>query len=154
MDSITREDIKIFLKVNYHLYGKKHTLQAASEAVKNKIITLRQVYRVLDKLENDGNLVRKQGSGRPKKMTQLDLLKLKRTVNHKTGQSQRKLAVKNGVSQSTISRNLKPIGVFYRKRTRAPKANKKQRLKQVHGLKELCEGMFSFDDMRDIVVDD
>ena len=80
MDSITREDIKIFLKVNYHLYGKKHTLQAASEAVKHKIISRSTVYRILDTLENNGSLAKKQGSGPPKKLTQLNLLELKRTV--------------------------------------------------------------------------
>ena len=87
MDSITKEDIKIFLKVNYHLNGKKHTLKASSEAVKHKIISQTTVYKILNKLENDENLARKPGSGRPKKLTQLNLLKLKRDVNPKTGQS-------------------------------------------------------------------
>ena len=95
MDSITKEDIKIFLKVNYHLYGKKHTLKAASEAVKHKIISQSTVYKILDKLENDGNLARKPGSGRPKKLNQLNVLKLKRAVNLKTGQSQWKITVKH-----------------------------------------------------------
>ena len=82
--------------------------------------------------------------------------KVKRLVNNKSGVSQRKLAHKLNVSQSTIHRSIKRTGIFYRKKKRAPKATEGQKQRQIERLEILCaeDGMFSYGDQRDIVIDD
>ena len=122
--------------------------------IKKRLISRAQVFNILNQLDETGDLVRKPVSGRPKKLSKFDLNKLKRTVNNKTGQSQNRLSHDYGVHQSTISRNLKSEGVSYKKRGRAPKATEAQKQKQVVCLGELCKGLFSFENMTDIVLDD
>ena len=51
--------------------------------------------------------------------------KIKKLVNNKTGVSQRKIANSLKISQSTVSDNIKKLGLKYRKRCIAPKAKEK-----------------------------
>jgi hypothetical protein len=54
---------------------------------------------------------------------------LKRLTNNRTGISQRRLAGKFDVSQSTICRQLSKMKISYRKREKTPKYSKKQKQK-------------------------
>ena len=75
-------------------------------------------------------------------------------VNNKTGVSQRKIGNSLGLDHSTISKQLKKMGLKYRKRRRAPKATPAQKERQVERLEKLCSGPMSWSDGRDIVMDD
>ena len=110
----------------------------------------------MNRFDEKGNVERKFGSGRPRKLTQNELKRLKALVNNKTGVSQRKLAKKFDVSQKNISNNLKKTGIFYRKRKRAPKANPAQKQRQTNRLQILCseDGLFGNSNSRDIALDD
>ena len=52
---------------------------------------------------------------------------MKKLVNNKTGVSQRKIANCLKISQSTVSDNIKKLGLKYRKRYRAPKATESKK---------------------------
>ena len=52
------------------------------------------------------------------------MVTLKKIIDHKTGQSQNKLASKFKVSQATISKTVKRVGVKYRKRKGSVHPNK------------------------------
>ena len=93
MFSLTKHDIKVAIKTFYglnHSKGKLYVLEHFRDAVKQGLISKSQIYRLLEKLENEGNIDRKPGSKRPSKLTETDLKKLHKIVNNKTGQSQNK----------------------------------------------------------------
>ena len=115
------------------------------------IYTKSSLYELMKKLDLRGTLDRKSGSGRPQKLNESDKKKLKKIVNHKTGKSQRKIATKFKVSHPTISRNLKKMNVFYRKRKRAPKQTPEQKERQSERLIKFVENIL---DGRDLVIDD
>ena len=76
MESLTRSVLKYIIKTIYvlnHEKGKTYVLNQVSEAIKSKIISRKQVYRLLDRLEKEGNFNRKSGSGSPKKLSQISL---------------------------------------------------------------------------------
>ena len=80
MESLTRSVLKYIIKTIYvlnHEKGKTYVLNQVSEAIKSKIISRKQVYRLLDRLEKEGNFNRKSGSGSPKKLSQISLKFLK-----------------------------------------------------------------------------
>ena len=112
------------------------------------------IYKIFTRIDESGSAERKSGSGRPGKLSPSDKIKLKKAVNHKTGQSQRKLAAKFGVSVSTINDNLKKLNLKYRKRKRAPKQTPQQKERQHERLVKFCGDMASNDDPRDLVIDD
>ena len=56
---------------------------------------------MFSRIDERGSDVRKSGSGRPPVLSSGDQAKLKRAVNHKTGQSQRKLAIKFHTSNNS-----------------------------------------------------
>ena len=109
------------------------------------------LYKLMKTLDERGSLERQNGSGRPLAMSHGDQLKLKKSVNHKTGCSQRKLAVKFNVTHRTIGNQLKRIGVKYRKRKRVPKQTEAQRERQEERLDRFVENIL---DDRDLVIDD
>ena len=116
--------------------------------------TKQGLYKLLRVIDERGSLNRKTGSGRPHVFSFGDQQKLKKLVNHKTGQSQRKLGIKFNVTQQTISNTLKRVGVKYRKRKVAPKQNPAQEQRQQERLKKFVENLASQDDNRDLVIDD
>jgi transposase len=65
------------------------------------------LYRILTKYAEHGKTTFFLKSGRPTKISTQQVKTLVKTVNNKTGISQRKLARRFAVSQSTISRVLK-----------------------------------------------
>ena len=117
------------------------------------LFTKQGLYKFLKRIDERGSDVRKSGSGQPLVLSSGDQAKLKKTVNHKTGQSQRKLAIKFHTSQATIHRTLKRTGVKFRKRKRAPKQNEAQKLRQEERLAKFVDNLLEDDD-RDLVIDD
>ena len=62
-------------------------------------------------------LATKPRSDRPDKLSKQQLTRLKRLTDQKTGILLRKIALKFDVDISTISRDLKAMGITYRKKT-------------------------------------
>ena len=84
------------------------------------------IYRIIKKYEEFGTTDEKPRAGHPKKLSTQQLTRLKRLTDQKTGISLRQIAPKFNVNISTISRQLKAMGITYRKRKRAPKYTDKQ----------------------------
>lgn len=109
------------------------------------------VYRILNRHE----MQRKKGTGGHNISLNIsDRRKLKTNVNNKTDVSQRKLASKYGVSQMTICRTLKRIGIRYLKRKRAPLSTPKQVATQKKRLSVLPRGPLKPTTLEEIVMDD
>ena len=78
-------------------------------------------YRIIDRYLTTGTTKRKTGSGRKAVvMTPSQCRRLKRLVNHRTGVSQRRLAVKFGCSQPYIAKVIRKLGIRCRKRSKVP----------------------------------
>jgi transposase len=84
------------------------------------------IYDIIEKYEESGVVGDKPRTGRPKKLSVQQLIRLKHLTDQKTGISLRQIAPKFDVNISTISRQLKAMGITYRKRKRAPKYTDKQ----------------------------
>ena len=77
------------------------------------------IYWIIKKFEESDVIGGKPRSGRPDKLLKQQLTRLKRLTDQKTGISLRKIAPKFDVDISTISRDLKAMGITYRKKTSA-----------------------------------
>ncbi|CAF1522870.1 unnamed protein product, partial [Rotaria sp. Silwood1] len=86
----------------------------------------RNIYNIIKKFEEFGIVGDQPRSGRPKKLSTRKLTELKRLTDQKTDISLRRLVPKFNVNFSTLSRNLKAMGIMYRKKKRAPKYTDKQ----------------------------
>lgn len=84
------------------------------------------VYGVIKRFERGLPCEDKPRTGRPGKLNKKQQQNLKESVENRVGISQRKLALKFKMSQSSIHRNLSKLGLKYYKRQRAPKYNQKQ----------------------------
>ena len=114
-----------------------------------------QIYAIMQTFDQTGSVERKIGSGRPQKLDGKKQLALKNMVNHKAGVSQRKLANKFNIHQSTVGRILKKNGLKHRKRQPAPKRSEAQIQRQNEQLAGACgDGWANLDDPRDLVLDD
>lgn len=80
------------------------------------------------------------------------LAKLKRLTNNRKGVSQRKLAKKFNVNQSTISRQLAKMKITYRKREKTPKYNEAQRQKAQKNSRKLVNQLYKQQSV--IILDD
>jgi transposase len=89
-------------------------------------IPRRNIYYIIKKFEEFGAVGDRPRTGRPKKLSKQKLTRLKRLFDHKAGISLRQVVPKFDVHITTISRNLKAMGITYRKKKRAPKYNDKQ----------------------------
>jgi len=110
------------------------------------------IYRILKRYEQQGSVARATGSGRPVvKMTRTKMAQLKRLVNHKTGVSQRSLAIRFDCTQGYISRTVKRLKVRCLKRAKAPRyrddAAKREAMKRCRKMYNLYKGL-------DFVIDD
>ena len=141
-----KEAVATFYKLN-HSKGKLFTYNAFK-----KDLPKTTCYRILKTFDEQGSIARKPGSGRPQVLSSGDKQKLRRSVNDKTGVSQRKLARKFNVSKSTIQSQLKDLGIQVRKRKRAPKQTPEQKQRQDDRLQKLLDGSFSGDP--EIIMDD
>jgi transposase len=84
------------------------------------------IYNIIRKYDASGIVGDKARSGRPRKISSGQRIRLKRLVNHQTGVSLRKIASKFGVHRRTIQRELKAMDIVYRKKKRAPRYTEKQ----------------------------
>ena len=65
-------------------------------------------------------------SGRPRILTKRQLSKIKIVASNKVGVSQRKLSRKYHISQRSVGRHLKAMGIRYYRRQKVPKYTKKR----------------------------
>ena len=108
-----RDSVAIFYKLN-HNKGKSYTYKHFKHSGLSRAV----IYKILSRFDENGNVDRKSGSGRPKILSKENQKKLLKDVNHKSGVSQRKLASKYGVSHVTIGKTIKAGGIKYRKKIR------------------------------------
>ena len=135
-------------------FYEQHQLKGKAYCVRHFVamgMVKGSIYRIL----NRTGMKRVLGSGGHNiKMNQADRKRLKINVNHKTGVSQRKLGSKFNVSQMTISRTIKDLGIKYFKRKRAPKSTPKQVEDQKKRLSALRRGPLKPTAPEEIVMDD
>ena len=113
---------------------------------------LRQYLNVLSQFERTGSIERKRGSGkRAIKMDRRKREALKRAVNHKTGISQRDLAVRFGCSQSYIRQTIKRLKIRCHKRVKVPKYKDNTAIREA---KKRCRKMYNQYKQLDFVIDD
>ncbi|CAF2108275.1 unnamed protein product, partial [Rotaria magnacalcarata] len=94
-------------------------------------ISRRTVYYILNKFLKYGIVNDRPRSCRPVKLSDKVLNNVVKSVNNRTGVSQRKIARRFNVHQSTISRNLRRrTSICIRKRRSAPKMNSKDQEKR------------------------
>jgi transposase len=89
----------------------------------------RSVYRWIKQVKDKGTLERKISSGRPVKIaTTVNIRKLKKMFNHRSGRSQRAAARKFGCTQPYISKLLKQrTNIRHRKKMKRPLLSEQQR---------------------------
>jgi transposase len=122
---------------------------------KNMKIPRRTIYDIIKRLEKNISLKRKVGSGRKAwKVNKKNRKKIVSLVNGKSGNSQRKLGKKFGVSHNHIGRILKKEGVKYYKRQNAPYVSEKQKATQKSRLMKLKKRIMNEAKHNDIVIDD
>ena len=76
MESLTRAVPKYIINTIYvlnHKKGKKYVQNQVFEAIKSKMISRKQVCRLLDKVRKKSNFNRKSESDSPKKLSQISL---------------------------------------------------------------------------------
>ena len=110
------------LVVDYHLQQANCSVKTSVSHFVELGFSRSTVYRILKKYSEHGTTDFFPKSGRKPKISDQQLKVLVKSVDNKTGISQRKLARKFGVSQSTVSRTLKNrTQVKILKRKTAPK---------------------------------
>ena len=83
MESLNRNDAWISIVTFYglnHSKGKNYTLKHFNHLVKSRIVSRTQFYQWLNDFDNGASGDRKIGSGRPPKLDDSDLKKLKSMV--------------------------------------------------------------------------
>ena len=118
-----REDIAKRV-CNFYEDATSHSVKATINYFKKRDIPERTVRYILKKYLTYGTTKFLPRKGRPVKINDRLLNELVSTINNKTGLSQRQIARRYNVHQSTISRTLrKRTSVVIRKRRKAPKMN-------------------------------
>ena len=118
-----REDIAK-LVCNFYEDAASHSVKATINYFKKRDIPERTIRYILKKYLTYGTTKFLPRKGRPVKINDRLLNELVSTINNKTGLSQRQIARRYNVHQSTISRTLrKRTSVVIRKRRKAPKMN-------------------------------
>ena len=99
--------------VQFHIsYAKNKKNVTVNHFMKEKI-PRQTIYSIIRKYEESGLIGDKPRSGRPKKLRQQRLDRMKQLVNHKTGFSLRLLARKFKVSHQTICNYLEEMNIKY-----------------------------------------
>ena len=115
----------------------------------------RRTYYILANIEERGYMLRKTGSGRPKKiMTPAKEKKLEEMSNHQSGISQRVMGGKLGCTQQYVSYSLKKLGINYRKKQKVPLVTEKQAKKQRTRCAKLRKTVFKATTSKQCVMDD
>jgi len=138
--------------VQFHLnIANKQKSVTVNHFLKEKV-SRQTIYNIIRKYEESGHIGDKPRSGRPKKLCEGQLTRLKRLVNHKTGVSLRRLASKFCVCPQTICNYLKESNIKYYKKQRAPKYTDQQ-LQEVPTRARRLYRMLSNNDF-ELVMDD
>ena len=113
-------------------------------------------YRVVKKMDKGELLTRKSGSGRKAdKMTPSKVLALKRYLMEHLGASQRKAALKFGVSLAYVNKIVRAkTKLRYKRRKRVPGATEEQKKKQKARCSRLRRKQMKADDATQIIMDD
>ena len=147
----SNDSAKDVLYKYYHENREKSKFEIASH-----IIALgypkSSVYRWINILEQGKSLVRKKGSGRPKKIaTKSNIRKIEKRFNHRSGCSQRRAARRLRCSQSWISKILKKYtNIRCYKKIKKPKMSELQKLKA----RPKCRKMLVEYENCDFIIDD
>ncbi|CAF3430258.1 unnamed protein product [Rotaria socialis] len=126
---MTRDEREALSQRICHFY-----LDSSNRSVKTTVnyftkqnIPPRTIYYVLNKYFKYGTTKDRRRTGRPLKLTTEHIQNLVKSVNNRCGLSQRKMARRFQVHQSTISRNLRRrTAIVIRKRRKAPKMDNKE----------------------------
>ena len=116
---------------NFYEDAANKSVKTTVSYFKKKNIPERTIRYMLNKYLVHGTTNFLQRTGRPVKITDQQLNGLVQAVNNKTGISQRQIAKRYKVHQTTISRTLKNrTSVVIRKRQKAPKMNDEEQEKR------------------------
>ena len=112
---------------NFYHDSSNNSVKTTVNFFKNQNIPQSTVYYILTKYLKYGITKDRPRSGRPAKLSNIKLNNLVKSVNNRCGLSQRKIARRYRVDQSTISRNLRRrTSIVIRKRRKAPKMNSEE----------------------------
>ena len=117
---------------NFYIDAANKSSKTTVNHFMEKGILRQTIYNILNKYLKYGQTKFLPRSGRPLELSKGQINQLVKCVNNHCGVSQRKLAKRFHVHQSTISRNLRArTSVVIRKRRKAPKMNNKAQEKKV-----------------------
>ena len=140
---------KFFLK--HWKEGKKATVNHFVGKGMNRLV----VYRILQRLEINGSVDRKRRESIPRhKIPQKVINQIKNQIMHRVGTSQRKLARKFKISQSSVSNIIKESELKYYKRQTIPDVSEKQEKKVKTACSKLRKDFFAPKSGVKMVLDD
>ena len=126
-------------------------VDAANHFIKDGICR-KTAYNYINRDLKGQSIKVKKNIDRPSTWARDKLAKLKKMTNNRKGVSQRKLARKFNVNQSTISRQLAKMKITYRKREKTPKYNEAQRLRAQINSRKLVNQLYKQQSI--IILDD
>ena len=140
---------------NYYIkfkhLGKTHTVKY----FQRMNVKRTTIYSIIRRLEKNGSVERKSGSGRPAiKMPKKKVNALKDSLIGKLGISQRKLANRFNIGQSYLCKILKKNGVKHYKRHPKSKTSDSQKIIQKKRLIRLSKGKLRPNNGLEVVMDD
>ena len=132
--------------------GKSYTYKYFSKLGISKAT----IYRVMEKMDKGESLARKAGSGRKaEKMTSRKVRVMKRYMKENLGASQRKAALKFGVSLAYVNKIVRTkTKLSYRRRKRVPGATEEQKKKQKQRCSRLIRNEMKAKNKAQIIMDD
>jgi transposase len=138
---------------NFYHDSSNNSVKTMVNFFKNQNIPRNTVYYILTKYLKYGITKDRPRSGRPAKLSNRNLNNLVKSVNNRCGLSQRKMARRYHVDQSTISRNLRRrTSIVIKKRRKAPKMNSEEQ--QTRARKNCGKVYRKLLDGCDVIIDD
>jgi hypothetical protein len=136
-----RESLKKSIK-NYFVKNPNWRKADIVNHFEKQGIARRTVYANINRMTGNQGIQDKKRSGRPTKWTPQKLKNLKRLTNNRKGVVQRKLGLKFGCHQTTISRKLQKMGIKKRCREKAPKSTLEQQEKAKKRCRKLVNQIY------------
>ena len=134
---------------NYFVKNRKSSkAEAANHFIKEGYCRT-TVYAYINRELNGQALKPAANGGHSSTWTRKNKTTLKRLTNNRKGVSQRKLARKFNVNQSTICRQLAKMKIQYRKRKKTPKYNDEQLLRAQKRSRKLVNHLYNSQDLDD-----
>ena len=143
------------MKTELYNYKKKNPNEKKPDIVRHFMkmgYARRTVYSWFESIENGDSLERKKGSGRPARIATADnIRKIKKIFNHRSGCSQRRVAMKLNCSQPYVSMMLrKHTNIRCRKKSKKPQMSEVQKQKARPKARKMLEKYKSLD----FIIDD